>query len=138
VERSEIIDFVRKSPISHMATIEGGQPRVRAMQTAKISEEGLTFCTGTHKPVCQQLLADPAVELSYWNPEAGIQIRLRGKMEHLDALDLKKEIVETTFTFLKPVVEQHGWESLALFRLSGGEYRSWCSTDGGSTESGTF
>ena len=77
-------------------------------------------------------------ELSYWSAEDGIQIRLRGQMEHVESLDLKKQIVETVFTFLKPVVEEHGYESLALFRLSGGEYRVWDSNNRGSEETGTF
>lgn len=138
VERKAIIEFVRKNPISHMGTVEEGQPRVRAMQTAHIDEEGLTFCTGAHKPVSKQLLSDPAVELSYWSKEDGLQLRIRGQMEHLESVDLKKHIVDTTFTFLKPVVEEHGYESLALFRLFSGEYRTWNSKDGGSEETGAF
>jgi len=138
MERKAIIDFVRKNPISHMGTVEEGEPRVRAMQTAHIADEGLTFCTGAHKLVAKQLLADPNVELSYWSSDDGIQIRLRGQMEHLEDVELKKHIVETTFTFLKPVVEEHGYESLALFRLAAGEYRTWNSSDGGAEEFGTF
>ncbi|MBE0634496.1 hypothetical protein IH601_00655 [Candidatus Bipolaricaulota bacterium] len=59
-------------------------------------------------------------------------------MEPLDSLDLKTYIVETSFAFLKPVVAQHGYESLALFRLSAGEYRIWNRNDGGSEDKGTF
>ena len=125
MERKEILDFVRRNPISHMGTVEEGEPRVRAMQTAHIADDGLTFCTGAHKPVCKQLLTNSGVELSYWCAEDGIQIRLRGQMEHLEDVELKKHIVETTFTFLKPVVEEHGYELLALFRLAAGEYRTW-------------
>lgn len=138
MERNEILEFVRRNTTSHMATIQDGQPRVRAMSTPHVDDEGLTFCTGAHKPVSKQLLANPAVELSYWSAEDGIQIRLRGQMEHVESLDLKKQIVETTFKFLKPVVEEHGYESLALFRLSSGEYRTWDSNDRGSEETGTF
>ena len=138
MERREIIDFVRENPTSHMGTVEAGAPRVRAMQTAHISEEGFVFCTGTHKAVCKQLLPDPSVELSYWNRELGLQVRLRGEMEHFESDELKKEIVETTFTFLKPIVEANGYGVLALFRLAAGEYRTWNSRDGGSEETGTF
>jgi len=123
MNRQEVIELVRKNPVSHMATLEDGKPRVRAVHTALVDESGLTFCTGTPKPVCAQLLADPSVELSYWDREKGVPVRLRGEVEHLDDVDLKKRIVAEVFTFLQPVVEQHGYDALALFRLSGGESR---------------
>jgi len=52
-------------------------------------------------------------------------VRIRGRMEELDDQELKRHIVETRFVFLEPVVEQFGWESLTLFRLSSGEVRTW-------------
>ena len=130
MDRKGILDFVSNSPVCHMATVENGQPRVRAMQTAVVDDSGLTFCTGAHKDICKQLLANPSVELSYWNPEEGKQIRIRGKMEHLEDLEAKKAIVENVFTFLKPVVERHGYAALSLFRLSHGELRVWSNTQG--------
>lgn len=136
--RQEILDFIRAHPTSFMATVEDGQPRVRAMETPVIADEGLTFCTGTHKPVCQQLLQDPAVELAYWSEDEGIMIRLRGVMEAIDSEEVKKAIVETKFTFLKPVVEQFGYEALSVFRLTGGTYKLWDRNQGGRESTGTF
>jgi len=125
VERQDVLEFVKRVPVSHLATLEDGQPRVRAMQTAVIDDAGLTFCTGSHKDVCRQLLADPAVELAYWDPGAGCHIRIRGDMEVLEDLDLKQHIVDYVFPFLKPVVEAHGHEAIALFRLSCGQTVVW-------------
>ena len=70
MERQEVLEFVKRFPVSHMATVEDGQPRVRAMQTAVIDDAGLTFCTGSHKDVCRQLSANPSVELAYWDPSS--------------------------------------------------------------------
>ncbi len=125
MKRDEVLDFVRDCTTSFMATVENGEPRVRAMDTPVVDENGLTFCTGATKDVCLQLMADPTVELCYWNGEKGVQIRIRGRMERLADLDLLSHIVNTRFTFLKPVVERFGWGALALFRLSGGEVRMW-------------
>ncbi|MBN2587076.1 MAG: pyridoxamine 5'-phosphate oxidase family protein [Candidatus Fermentibacteraceae bacterium] len=125
MDRSDVLDFVRKNSTSFMATVEDGQPRVRAMDTPHVDEGGLTFCTGTGKDVCRQLLARPWVELCYWSTDEKMQVRIRGRMEELDDPELKRQIVETRFVFLKPVVEQYGWESLTLFRLSSGEVRTW-------------
>lgn len=138
MNRQEILDFVRSNPLSHMATMEDGQPRVRAMMTAHIDEAGLTFCTGVHKRVCRQLMASDSVELSYWSESHGLQLRVRGRMEPVDSLDLKQHIVSTTFRFLQPVVDQHGYESLALFRLSHGEARIWWRDRGGTETVSSF
>ncbi|MCD4707900.1 MAG: hypothetical protein K8S62_09195 [Candidatus Sabulitectum sp.] len=46
-------------------------------------------------------------------------------MKKLDDEKLKKCIVEIKFTFLKPAVEQFGWESLTLFGISGGKAGTW-------------
>lgn len=127
MKREDILEFVRRNTTAFMATLDGSKPCVRAMGTAHIDENGLTFCTGTGKDVCRQLLSNPSVELCYWNMKEGIQLRVRGMMEKLDDEALKKHIVETRFTFLKPVVEQFGWYTLTLFRLSGGEARTWSS-----------
>lgn len=136
--RQEILELVRKNPTSFMATVDNGQPRVRAMETPLITDEGLTFCTGTHKPVCQQLRQNPDVELAYWSDDEGIMVRLRGAMEDIDSEELKKTIVETKFTFLKPVVDQVGYEALAVFRLTGGTYKLWDRNQGGRESTGTF
>lgn len=125
MNRAEVLEFVRECETSFMATVENGEPRVRAMDTPHVDESGLTFCTGSTKDVCLQLIADPSVELCYWNRERGLQLRIRGRMERLSDLDLLQHIVNTKFTFLQPVVERFGWEALALFRLSGGEVRTW-------------
>jgi len=53
MNREEILDFVRGNTTSFMATTENGEPRVRAMDTPHIDENGLTFCTGTGKDVCR-------------------------------------------------------------------------------------
>jgi len=125
MKRNEVLEFVATCDTSFMATIENGEPRVRAMDAPHVDENGLTFCTGSTKDVCIQLMADPMVELCYWNGEKGLQLRIRGRMERLSDLDLLKHIVETRFTFLQPVVDRFGWEALALFRLSRGEVRTW-------------
>jgi pyridoxamine 5'-phosphate oxidase len=129
MNRKEILEFVKRNTTSYMATLENGEPRVRAMDTPHIDQNGITFCTGTGKDVARQLLADPSVELCYWSAEEGIQLRIRGKMERLDDQELKQLIVETKFTFLKPVVEQYGWDTLTLFRLSCGKVRTWSPTN---------
>ena len=136
--RKEILEFVRNNTTSFMGTVENGEPRVRAMDTPRVDDNGLTFCTGSGKDVCRQLLEDPEVELCYWSTSEKKQLRIRGRMEILDDEDLKKKIVETKFTFLKPVVEEYGWNTLTLFRLSGGTVRIWSAEAPGNADTDVY
>ncbi|MDY7009396.1 MAG: hypothetical protein SVV80_01405 [Planctomycetota bacterium] len=52
------------------------------------------------------------------------QLRLRGTVEELDDVELKNKAIEK-FPFLKPIVEQHGYEPFAVFRLGKGESSTW-------------
>ncbi len=121
---------MKANPASFMATVDGGKPRVRAMHTALVEPVGLTFCTGVNKDVHQQLAANPSVELAYWDPKAGVQVRVRGEMQQLRDLDLKKRIVNEVFTFLKPVAEQFGYDVLSVFRLAKGTSIVWRAAQG--------
>jgi len=123
--RDEVLAFVKVNPVSFMATVDRGEPRVRAMQTALIGPEGLTFCTGVQKDVYQQLVADPAVELAYWDAKADVQVRLRGELERVADPAATKHILDNVFTFLKPVVAQYGYEIFASFRLAKGTSIVW-------------
>lgn len=63
-----------------------------------------------------EVRASPAVELCFWSRKEGLQVRIGGRMEEISEPELLEHIVETRFTFLKPVVKAHGWEELMLFR----------------------
>ncbi len=128
--RDEVLAFVKANPVSFMATVERGQPRVRAMQTALVEPAGLVFCTGVQKDVCHQLAASGAVELAYWDPKSGTQVRVRGEMERVADVAVTKRIVDEVFTFLKPVVEQHGYGALGTFRLECGTSSVWRAAQG--------
>lgn len=123
--RDEVLAFVRANPVSFMATVECGKPRVRAMQTALIGPEGLTFCTGVQKDVHQQLVADRSVELAYWDAKQDVLLRVRGEMERLPDPAVTKRIIDEVFTFLKPVVAQFGYEIFTSFRLAKGTSIVW-------------
>ncbi len=123
--RDEVLTFVKANPVAFMATVEQGKPRVRAMQTALIEPAGLVFCTGVEKDVHRQLAAVGSVELAYWDAKNGIQVRVRGEMERVADAAVTKRIVDEVFTFLKPVVAQHGYEALGVFRLAKGTTVVW-------------
>ncbi len=124
MNKQEIIEFINKNPACHLATCEKQQPRVRGMLTYKADDKGILFTTGTTKDLYQQILANPNVELCYFNKESNTQVRVTGKVKIVDDLDLKKQIVKD-FSFLQPIVDQFGYETLTVFRVTPAEALVW-------------
>jgi uncharacterized pyridoxamine 5'-phosphate oxidase family protein len=126
MNKSEILAFLNANPVFHLATVEGSRPHVRGMYLYRADEKGILFHTGKMKDIHKQLTANPNVEMSFNNGkfEDLIQIRVSGKVELIEDLDLKKEIVQKR-EFLKPWVERDGYESLAVYRLKNGKAAIW-------------
>lgn len=126
MDKSEIFEFLGANPVFHLATAEGNKPHVRGMLMYRADENGIVFHTGKGKDLHKQLSANPQVEMSFNNGkfEDLIQIRISGVVELVEDIDLKKEIVGKR-DFLKPWVEQMGYEPLAIYRLKNGVATVW-------------
>jgi uncharacterized pyridoxamine 5'-phosphate oxidase family protein len=122
--KEEILEFITKNPAFSLATAEGNQPRVRTIMLYRADKDGIIFCTGRDKDVFRQLRSNPAVEMCFFNPNDGRQVRIEGTVEMLDDLELKMQVVEK-FTFLKPLVESRGYEILIPFCLENGKATVW-------------
>ncbi|MFA5308782.1 MAG: pyridoxamine 5'-phosphate oxidase family protein [Dehalococcoidales bacterium] len=115
MDKKEIFQFISENPIGFLATVEGKAGRVRGMDTFRADEKGLIFYTGKMKNVFQQIADNPNVEVCYF--AKGVQVRVRGKMEVLEDLALKKEIVNKR-PFLQGAYE-NSYEGMAVCRLKG-------------------
>lgn len=117
MNRVEILQFLNAHPVCSLATLEGHQPRVRGMMVYKADAKGLIFHTGSNKALCRQIQANPQVEACFNDPGTGTQLRVAGEVEILNDMALKKEIVEAR-PFMKPWIEQHGYDLLVVFRVT--------------------
>lgn len=97
---------------------------MRGMLLYKASEEGIFFHTGKMKDLQKQLSVNPEVELCFFSPPDNIQIRVSGKAELIEDMELKKEVVANR-DFMKPWVEKAGYEPLAIYRLKNGVVTVW-------------
>jgi len=122
--KKEVLEFATKNPVCSLATIEGNKPRVRIIMLYEADKNGIIFCTGRQKALNAQLEANPAAEMCFYNAEEGRMVRIEGKAEMLDDLKLKKKVVEK-FTFLKPLVESHGYEVMVCYRLDKAKATTW-------------
>jgi len=126
MNKKEILEFINANPIFHLATVEGDKPHVRGMLLYRADEKGIVFNTGKIKDLYRQLTKNPNVEMAFSNGifENLIQVRVVGTVELLEDLDLKKEIVQKR-EFLKPWVDQVGYDSLAVYVLKKGAATVW-------------
>ena len=124
MNRFDILQFLNSNPMCHLATVEGDQPRVRGMLMYRADDAGIIFHTGKPKDVFRQIEKNQKVEVCFYNAESGTQVRVAGRAEFLEDQALLHEIVEAR-PFLKPVVEQHGYDMLGVFRVADGVATVW-------------
>jgi pyridoxamine 5'-phosphate oxidase len=121
MNKKEILDFLNANPTCYLATVEGNEPHVRAIGMVKADEDGIIIETGTFKDMYKQMVANPNVELCFYNAQDGVQIRVSGAVEPVDDIELKKEIVVQR-PFLKERIAKGGYEAMGVFRLKGQAY----------------
>lgn len=116
--KEEIFEFLNANPIFYLATVAENKPHVRGMLMYRADSNGIIFHTGKTKDLHRQLNQNPNVEMCFTNGsfESLIQIRVSGKAELLEDLDLKKEIVSKR-DFLKPLIDKIGYEPFAVYRV---------------------
>ena len=111
-----------------MATLEENHPRVRMMGLWFADETGFYFQAWTFKDVFKQLKSNPELEICFHDREGEkptSMMRVRGKVEFLEDINLKKKILEDR-PFLKDLgVEGPEDPKLVIFRISHGEASFW-------------
>ncbi|MCC6346546.1 MAG: pyridoxamine 5'-phosphate oxidase family protein [Nitrospirales bacterium] len=130
MNKREIFEFLNAFPMFHLATVEGNHPRVRAMLLYRADENGIIFNGAKGKDLHKQLTKDPQVEMCFTdtNFETLKQVRVSGTVELVEDLALKKEIIEKR-EFLKPWIEQVGYEPLAVYRMRKATATVWTLAD---------
>ncbi len=116
--KQEIFEFINKNQACYLATNNSDKPCVRGMLIYRADNRGIIFHTGATKDVFKQLQNNPHVEICFSNNnfQELIQIRVSGIAVLENDIKLKEEIV-TKRPFLKPMIEQFGYEFLAVFRV---------------------
>ena len=130
---SDCIKFAQENPLCTVATTEGDQPRARIFMLWRANDSGFYLCTGTPKPVCRQLMANPRTELCFYKPgpdpmSPGIMMRVAGRVEFVTDTKLKEELLNE-WPFLKQMgITGPDDPMLALVQIPHGEIKHWTST----------
>lgn len=88
----EVYDFLKKAGTYYLATVDGDQPRVRPFGTAHIFEKKLYIQTGKKKPVSQQMIKNPKIEICAMN--GGEWIRIQALAVTDDRVEAKESMLE--------------------------------------------
>ena len=131
MDKQQIFDFLNNNPAFYLATVDGNEPRVRAMLLYKADENGIIFHTGPFKEVYRQIQKNPNVQLCFYNPQQNLQIRVRGKLEVTNDRALKEEIANhPTRMFMQSwkascKTEDEFYGTFSVLRLSKGIANVW-------------
>lgn len=129
---NECTDFANANPACWLATTDGNQPHVRGFMMWFADESGFYFHTGANKAVCQQLQANPKIEVCYFAPDpqgVGRMMRVTGEVEFIDDVPLKTALLADR-PFLKEIGSGTPDDPLlAIFRITRGEVHFWTMED---------
>ena len=88
----KITQFLADAHTYYIATMDGGQPRVRPFGVAVEYEGKLYIQTSSQKPVFRQIMANPKVEISAM--AHGKWIRLSGTLVRDDRREARKAVLD--------------------------------------------
>ncbi len=123
----ECVDFANENKTCYLATVDGDQPRVRAMGMHYADETGFYFNTESTKALAKQLEKNQKVEMCFF--AQGKVLRISGKIEYIDDTDIRKRFYEER-GFLKEIgVKGPEDPFLVVFALRKGEAFIWTFAD---------
>lgn len=131
MDKSEIIAALQRAANCSLATISAsGEPRVRMINPAIISDTEIIFHTGTFKELFHEMESATVSELCFFDPETYSQIRVRGTFVLDESQNLKEELMALPHRkFLRDWAEKIGKESfysmLKVYRLPKADAIIW-------------
>ncbi len=122
----DCIQFANENPMCYLATVEGDQPRVRALGFWFADETGFYFVMSSMKEVPRQLEMNPKAEICFYKHEGmiGTMLRVAGKTEFVKDRELKEKAI-TDRPFLKSFGLTADSPELIIFRIVHGEAHFW-------------
>ncbi len=123
---NDCIKFSNDNPVCYLATVEGDQPRVRALGFWFADETGFYFQTASIKEIPNQLKKNPKVEACFYKHEGviGTMLRISGEVDFVDDIKFREKAMKDR-PFLKSFGMTVDSPKLVLFRISHGKAHFW-------------
>jgi pyridoxamine 5'-phosphate oxidase len=127
MNRDEMRAFMRANPNCCVASVDDDKPHTRVLTMYKLDDNGIVLQSDKRKDLYKQVLKNPQVEICFCDTTKYVEVRVNGRMEIVEDLALKKEIVESR-PFEKPVIEKSGYDTIVVYRLKNGKATGWSFT----------
>lgn len=132
MELQDCITFATENPVCYIATIDGDQPRVRAVLMWFADESGFYFVILSPKQVSKQLHKNPKTEVCFYNnppelPQAKA-MRITGEVEFLEDQELIEKAYENR-KFLDDLAGKSIREFIEVIRIKSGDAHFWTLAD---------
>ena len=125
----EYADFANENKTCYLATVEGDQPRVRALGMWYADETGFYFQAQSVKAVCKQLEKNPKVEGYFCTNDFNKVMRVSGKVRFITDEKIRTKCIEER-PFVKNFgITEPGNPLLAVFQIYTGEAYFWAFSD---------
>ncbi|MFC1838311.1 pyridoxamine 5'-phosphate oxidase family protein [Thermodesulfobacteriota bacterium] len=125
----EYTDFANENNMCYLATVEGDQPRVRAMGMWYADETGFWFQSQSVKAVYKQIQANEKVEVYFCTPKFSKVMRVYGKMKIVEDTEVKKKCIAERLNLSRMGITEPDDPLLAVFHLYTGEAYFWTMAD---------
>ena len=122
MHKTEVLEFLNANQTCHLATVEDGVPRVRAIGILQADDDGILFQTWKSKDLGKQLERSPDVELCFNNYEERLQIRVRGKVELVEDAATRAKVLELRPRFQRYIEDG---QEMAIYSLKNGIAHTW-------------
>lgn len=122
----DCIKFANENPICFFATVEGDQPRVRALGFWFADKTGFYFQTGSTKEFPKQLQANPKVEVCFYKHTGiiGTMMRVAGKVTLINDVQFKQKVINER-PFLKTFGMTAESQELLIYCIPHGAAHFW-------------
>ena len=92
-------EFIKASPVFHIATVDGAKARVRPFGFIMKRNNKLYFCTNKTKDVYKQLKKNPDIEIS--DMGNNVWLRIRGRIAFDETREAKAQAFEESPNLLR-------------------------------------
>lgn len=125
----DFVNFANENKTCYLATVEGDQPRVRALGMWYADETGFYFQAQSVKAMCKQLEKNPKVEAYFNAKDYSKVMRVTGKVKFITDPKIRARCIEE-----RPFVKNFGITEpdnplLAVFQVYTGEAYFWTMED---------
>jgi pyridoxamine 5'-phosphate oxidase len=129
VDFKDCIEFGNANKVCYLATAEGDQPRVRAMEMWYADETGFYFQSQTIKAVYKQVEKNPKVEIYFRDEKSGKVMRVSGLLKIINDPVIRARCIKE-----RPFMKDFGITKaddprLGVFQVYTGEAYFWTGAD---------